>query len=177
MSSRNDYWAYLQPRDSDLSHHGVKGMKWGVRKDRYESYRTRRLRRNIEEYDKDLNNRALNTRSLKRLSRKRDKLYSKYNKQKTRDYSRKVMANSHPSHLRNVGSFVVHKMGITIGVGAAGGIAYAALGNNPANMKSIVRGARVATTLLGAQNIYKHVERARAIEGVKNDGRYDLTRR
>lgn len=32
MSSKNDYWAYLTPQDSDLAHHGVRGMKWGNRK-------------------------------------------------------------------------------------------------------------------------------------------------
>ena len=37
MSSRNDYWAYLRPQDSDLIHHGVKGMKWGIRKERPDS--------------------------------------------------------------------------------------------------------------------------------------------
>lgn len=33
MSTRNDYWAYLQPHSNDLMHYGVKGMKWGVRHD------------------------------------------------------------------------------------------------------------------------------------------------
>lgn len=32
MSNRNDYWAYLRPQSTDLKHHGVKGMKWRIRK-------------------------------------------------------------------------------------------------------------------------------------------------
>ena len=38
-------------------------------------------------------------------------------------------------------------------------------------------GARVATLTLGANNIYQHVEQARAIEQVKANGRFDLKKR
>lgn len=34
MSGRNDYWDYLRYTGDYLMHHGVKGMKWGVRKRR-----------------------------------------------------------------------------------------------------------------------------------------------
>lgn len=160
-----------------LMHYGVKGMKWGVRKDRYESRRTRKLRTGIESYDADIRDKSFSPRAHRMLVRDREKLYSKYNKQKERDYVRKQYANRHPSHLRNVGSFIVKDMGIGLAVGAAGGLAIAALGSKPEHARYIRAGARVAALSLGAQNIYEHVERARAIEGVQTGGRYDLKRR
>ena len=33
MSNRNDYWAYVSLQNGGLIHHGVKGMKWRIRKD------------------------------------------------------------------------------------------------------------------------------------------------
>ena len=47
---------YCVPKDSDLMHYGVKGMKWGVRREEkpYISLRTRRLKSSISSYDKDI---------------------------------------------------------------------------------------------------------------------------
>lgn len=177
MSNRNDYWAYLSLQNDGLAHHGVKGMKWGVRKDRYESFRTSKLRTRIEMDDSDLKRLSLSPRAEKRISRHRNKLYAKYNRQKNRDLKRKQYANRHPSHLRNIGSYLAKDIGIATGVGLAGGVAIAALGNSPEYTRMVYNGARVAALTLGAQNVYKTVERGRAISGVQYNGRYDLNRR
>ena len=46
MSSRNDYWAYLQTDSPYLMHYGVKGMKWGVRHDYVPTGQYRFIHRN-----------------------------------------------------------------------------------------------------------------------------------
>lgn len=46
MSSRNDYWAYLQMDSPSLMHYGVKGMKWGVRHDYVPTGQYRYIHRN-----------------------------------------------------------------------------------------------------------------------------------
>ena len=176
MSSRNDYWAYLCLQNDGLAHHGVKGMKWGVRKDRYESFKTTRLRNKLEN---------------KQLSeRKRARIYSKYNKAKTHDYNRKIKANAHPSHLRNIGATLVKSMligaGISIAAKGAMKLRMSSLGMDEFEylmaedygfMRKVGAGAKIASAATGAQLWYKGIEQSRAIQERKRGGRYDLVRR
>ena len=176
MSSRNDYWAYLSLQNDGLSHHGIKGMKWGVRKDRYESFKTTRLRNKLE--SKDLS------------ERKRNRVYAKYNKAKTNDYKRKIKANAHPSHLRNIGATLVKSMligaGISLAAKGAMKLRMSSLGMDEFEyllaedygfMKKVGNGARMASAAAGAQLWYKGIEQSRAIQERKRGGRYDLMRR
>lgn len=168
-------WTYNYNNDY-LMHHGVKGMKWGVRKDRYESFRTTRLREKLE------------SGSLK--GRKKDRVYAKYNKQKNRDYKRKQYANKH-GHVRNIaGGYFGRGLLIGVGVAAATGaiyaskskilkkgfsnVTYADLHSDTSLVNKLQVGSNVVALAGGAQLLYSTVERGRAISGRYRDGKYDL---
>lgn len=168
--NRNDY----------LMHYGVKGMKWGIRKDpRYESFRTRSLRSRIEDLDA----------SGHSDSRKRSRLYSKYNKSKDRDYARKVYANKHPSHGRNIASYFGRSTmaGVGLASGAIGAMTVSSLiraKRGDVSLASAQRDTALISTGMSVLATYgswkilgQHIEQGRAINERQKNGRYDLNRR
>ena len=178
--NKNDY----------LMHYGVKGMKWGVRKDpRYESFRTRKLRSHIEGYDEDIKDPTFNKRAHNMLVKDRAKLYAKYNKSKDKDYKRKQLANRHPSQLRNFGSYTARSFGVGLGIGAAAAGAFVAanlirsakgdfsLASALKDEKRIALGTSVVSTYAAFKLAGEHIERARAINEVQKNGRFKEVRR
>lgn len=72
-------------RETELRHHGVKGMKWGHRKNKYGengSKRTEKLLKDLMDYDKKINSR--NTLLTNQVN-KYDKLAEKYDKSAAKD--------------------------------------------------------------------------------------------
>lgn len=172
--NRNDY----------LMHYGVKGMKWGVRKDRYESLKTRKLRTHIEGYDTDIKDPTFSPRAHNMLVKDRAKLYNRYNKSKNKDYRRKQLANRHPSQLRNFGSYTLKSIGAGLGLSTVAAGAWAvnamkskSLASIERNTRVIEAGALVASGYVTLKLAGEHIERARAINEVQKNGRFKDVRR
>ena len=180
--NRNDY----------LMHYGVKGMKWGVRKDpRYESRGTRRHRQAYEDYKEDVADKSFSPRAHRMLVRDQQKHYDKYQKAKAMDNRRKDYANKH-GHLRNIAAFTGKTVGVGLAIGAVGagamyvakskiwrgpGDFYEGLLKEASAQRKVNLGMRVAGSLASAQLLYKHIEQARAIEEARNHGKFTDVRR
>lgn len=76
------YYGYFIDSDSDIAHHGVKGMKWGVRKE---------IRRTADYW---MGARDLKIRSRKRNSELRSAMRNTNDKAKRREYRKQIYINN-----------------------------------------------------------------------------------
>lgn len=76
------YYGYFIDSDSDIAHHGVKGMKWGVRKE---------IRRTADYW---MGARDLKIRSRKRNSELRSAMRNTNDKAKRREYRKQLHINN-----------------------------------------------------------------------------------
>lgn len=80
------YYGYYIDSDSDIAHHGVKGMKWGIRKNIQ-----RHTRKRAEDW---MAVRDLKVKSRKSNSDLRSALKSTNDRSKRREYRRQIFANN-----------------------------------------------------------------------------------
>ena len=80
------HYGYFMDSGSDLAHHGVKGMKWGIRKNIQ-----RHVRKSAEDW---MAVRDLKVKSRKNISNLRSSLKSTNDKSKRREYRKQIFANN-----------------------------------------------------------------------------------
>ena len=80
------HYGYFIDSDSDIAHHGVKGMKWGVRKNIQ-----RHVRKRADDW---MAVRDLKVKSRKNISDLRSSLKNTNDRSKRREYRKQIFANN-----------------------------------------------------------------------------------
>ena len=123
----DSYWV-VSDDPSDISHYGVKGMKWGVRKSEYKAMsrkdrRKLRKRKNegYDDHQRDLDKLRLGGKSVKRINKRMNK-GATYKQAKRREYLRRfttsVAAYNVASFLKSNPQIVVYGTALAVGMGS-----------------------------------------------------------
>jgi hypothetical protein len=137
------HYGYYIDSDSDIAHHGVKGMKWGVRKNIQ-----RHVRKRAEDW---MAVRDLKVKSRKNISDLRSALKNTNDRSKRREYRKQIFANNRDIAYANLPLPMAEKA------------KYARATNNNKRLDSLSAPLAVANPLMIAPNAISNMSQNAAI--------------